>query len=216
MKADPNRLRWDTDAERAEQHGLVPGFPLCVGFVDGAKLGRPRPEDAAEQKRVYDGIKHFHCFAMLVWIDNLGEYKMVSITDLGSIHDRRFYDQTPPYVSPGEHFSPGEHLLADCGFIGDGEECICPFKKGMGLDFALRGAWNRSIRGVRMVNEWAVGFITNRHRIFLGSWSFDPALFSPAFELCALMANEMFKERGYALQTRERYAEKLAAYEARL
>ena len=86
----------------------------------------------------------------------------------------------------------------------------------MGLDFALRGKWNRSIRGVRMLNEWAVGYISNRHRIFLGAWPFDPDLFAPAFESCAIMANEVFRERGYALQTRERYAEKAAAYEAAL
>ena len=45
---------------------------------------------------------------------------------------------------------------------------------------------------------------------------FDPALFTPAFEFCALMANEIFLERGYALQTRERYEAKKAAFEARL
>eukprot|EP00173_Palmaria_palmata_P003622 Plantae.Rhodophyta-Palmaria_palmata.ctg3841.p2 GENE.Plantae.Rhodophyta-Palmaria_palmata.ctg3841~~Plantae.Rhodophyta-Palmaria_palmata.ctg3841.p2 ORF type:complete len:188 (+),score=21.68 Plantae.Rhodophyta-Palmaria_palmata.ctg3841:329-892(+) len=187
---------------------------MCIGFVVGAKLGRLRPEDEAEQERVYDRRKLCHCFAFLVWIDVFGQYLRIDIIEFGAIHDRRFYEQTPPYVSPGEHFSDGEHLLADAGFIGDGEECACPFKKGMGLDFALRGVWNRSIRGVRMLNEWAVGFITNRHRIFLGRWPFDPALFSPAFELCALMANDVFKGRGYALQTR--YAEKLAVYEARL
>ena len=86
----------------------------------------------------------------------------------------------------------------------------------MGLDFALRGVYNRSIRGVRMLNEWAVGYISNRHRIFLGRWPFDPNLFTPAFDSCALMANEIFEVRGYALQTRERYAEKALVYEARL
>eukprot|EP00173_Palmaria_palmata_P005306 Plantae.Rhodophyta-Palmaria_palmata.ctg9147.p1 GENE.Plantae.Rhodophyta-Palmaria_palmata.ctg9147~~Plantae.Rhodophyta-Palmaria_palmata.ctg9147.p1 ORF type:complete len:283 (-),score=22.58 Plantae.Rhodophyta-Palmaria_palmata.ctg9147:265-1113(-) len=149
MKGDPDRLRWENDDERAEHHGLVPGFPLCVGFVDGAKLGRPRPEDEAEQERVFDGRKHCHCFPVLVWNNPLGQYISIDITDLGAIHDRRFYDQMPPYVSPGEYFNDGEHLLADCGFIGDGAECVCPLKKGMGLDFALRGVWNRSIRAVR-------------------------------------------------------------------
>ena len=46
--------------------------------------------------------------------------------------------------------------------------------------------------------------------------SFDPDLFTPAFESCALMANEIFQVRGYALQTRERYAEKSFVCEARL
>ena len=107
-------------------------------------------------------------------------------------------------------------MIADLGYIGDGAELVCPFKKSQGLDFALRGVFNRSIRGFRMTNEWAVGYITNRHRIFLGRWPFDPALFTPAFKFCALMANEIFLERGYALQTRERYEAKKAAFEARL
>lgn len=216
LKEDPDRLRWETVEERAAQRNIVPGFGSCVGFVDGAKIGRWRPEDEVEQERVYDGRKHCHCFGVTIFNNVFGEYTKIVITDLGSDHDRRVYTQTPPYVSPEEHFSEGEHLIADLGYIGDGAECVCPFKKGQGLDFALRGAFNRSIRGVRMVNEWSVGFITNRHRIFLGRWPFDPALFTPAFESCALMANEVFHVRGYALQTRERYAEKRARYEASL
>ena len=216
LKEDPDRLRWETAEERATMHGLVPGFPLCVGFVDGAKIGRWRPEDEVEQERVYDGRKHTHCFGVTIFNNLFGAYTKIVITDLGSEHDRRVYTETPPYVRPDEHFSEGEHLIADLGYIGDGAELVCSFKKGQGLDFALRGVFNRSIRGVRMTNEWAVGYITNRHRIFLGRWPFDPALFTPAFEFCALMANEIFLERGYALQTRERYEAKKAAFEARL
>lgn len=216
LKRDSNRLRWMTAAERAELHGLVPGFPKAIGFVDGTKFGRWRPEDEVEQARVYDGRKHTHCFAILVWNCPLGTYIRVDVTDLGAAHDRRLYDQSPPYMAPSEHFSEGEHLVADTGFIGDGEECVCPFKKGMGLDFALRGKFNRSIRATRMLNEWGVGFISNRHRIFLGRWPFDPDLFTPAFEVCALMANELFAFRGYALQTRERYAEKRVEFQDRM
>lgn len=166
LKEDPDRLRWETDEERLTMHGLVPGFPLCVGFVDGAKIGRWRPVDEVEQEKVYCGHKHCHCFGVTVFNNPLGVYTKIVITDMGSEHDRRVYTETPPYVRPDEHFADGEHLIADLGYIGDGAECVCPFKKGQGLDFALRGMFNRSIRGVRMVNEWSVGYITNRHRIF--------------------------------------------------
>lgn len=146
LKRDPNRLCWGTVEERAAQHNLVPGFPLAIGFVDGAKIGRWRPEDEAEQERGFYGRKHTHCFATLVWTDNFGRYLRVDITNLGAVHDRRLYTQAPPYVVPAEHLSDDEHLLADTGFIGDGDECVCPFKKGMGLDFALRGQFNSACK----------------------------------------------------------------------
>lgn len=121
-----------------------------------------------------------------------------------------------PYVALDMHFSGDEHLIADLGHIDDGVECVYAFKKGQKLDFALLGAFNRSIQGVRMTNEWAVVFITNSYRVFLGRWPFDTALFSPAFDSCALMANEMLLKRGSALQTREKQEEKKLRYEAHL
>lgn len=70
----------------------------------------------------------------------------------GAVHDRRMYDQAralsylrlsctaPPDISPNERISDEEHLLADTGVIRDGGETYaCPFKVGMGLEFALHG-----------------------------------------------------------------------------
>lgn len=130
LKSDPGRL-WETANEQVAQRGLVTGFPLRVGFVDGPKIERWRPEDEKEREKVYDGRKHCHGFATLKWTNNLGKYIRIDVTDLGVTHDRLFYDQAPPYVSPGEHYSDGEQKIADSGFIGYGKECVCPFKKGM-------------------------------------------------------------------------------------
>lgn len=67
-----------------------------------------------------------------------------------------------------------------------------------------------------MLNEWAVGYVSNMHRIFRSCWLLDPDQFAPAIELCALIANEVFKMKGYALQMRERYAEKAVVFQSRL
>lgn len=67
-----------------------------------------------------------------------------------------------------------------------------------------------------MLNEWCVGHVISRHRFFFGRWPFDADLFSLAFDSSAMMANEVFSSREYASQTREKYAEKAATYEARL
>lgn len=48
LKRKPDLLRWDIDEERADYHGVVPGFPKAISFVDGVKLGRRRPEDEVE------------------------------------------------------------------------------------------------------------------------------------------------------------------------
>lgn len=141
------------------------GFPKCFGFVDGAKIGRWRSVDEVEQEKVYDGRKHCRFFGLTIFNNPLGVYTKIVITDLGAEHDRGVYTKRPPYVQPDENFSDEEHLIADLEYIRDGSECVYPFKKGQGLYFALRGAFNRSIHGVRMVNDWSVGRITNRHRI---------------------------------------------------
>lgn len=111
LKRDSDRLRWETDEERAATHGLVPWFPKCVCFVDGVKVGRFRPEEEQEQERVDDGRKHSHCFGVLVFNNSFGVYTKIIITDLGADHDRQLYTDSPPYTAPGQNFADSEHLI---------------------------------------------------------------------------------------------------------
>jgi hypothetical protein len=69
------------------------------------------------------------------------------------------------------------------------------------------------IRKQRMISEWGVGYISNRHRIFLVRWPYDDHLFSIFYESCVMLANWRFDSRGEALQTLTRYLEKLNNYE---
>lgn len=94
--------------------------------------------------------------------------------ELGTSNDRKMNDVAPTYFALVEHFSVLDYLLADTGLIGDGAEFFYVFKKGIGLYFALRRAHNRCVQKVCMVNEWAVGYMSNRHNIFLRRWYFSP------------------------------------------
>lgn len=40
LKEDDSVLACPKTDEREGMHGLVPGFPLCIGFVDAAKIGQ--------------------------------------------------------------------------------------------------------------------------------------------------------------------------------
>jgi hypothetical protein len=64
-----------------------------------------------------------------------------------------------------------------------------------------------------MTNEWGVGYISNRHRIFLGRWPYDDHLFPICYESCVMRANWRFDRRGEALQTFTTYLDKLDNYE---
>ena len=63
-----------------------------------------------------------------------------------------------------------------------------------------------------MVNEWGIGYINSRFRIFLGRWPIEKELFPIAYNTAAMISNWDFDRRGLALQPRWRYEEKLAAH----
>lgn len=78
--------------------------------------------------------------------------------------------------------------MADTGFIGQ-EPLVTPTKKRQNLEFAYRTAMNRDIRGQRISNEWGVGAISNKWRIFLGRWTFLPEMWPVCYEIAAMLLN---------------------------
>jgi hypothetical protein len=192
--------------------GLLIGFPEVIGFVDGNKSRRWRPKDPIRQELAFDGHKHAHVFSILLWMDVYGRYIHVDFSEVGAKHDRALFNKSHVMQDLDAHFTGDEVLMTDMGFTGEGP-IVCPFKSGRALHFELRGLWNKMIRKQRMINEWGVGYISNRHRIFLGRWPYDDHLFPVCYENCVMLANWRFDRRGEALQTLTTYLEKLENYE---
>lgn len=94
---------------------------------------------------MYDGDKNDHCWAIFVWTYTFGKFMRIDVTALGTSHDKKLYDQSPPYIAPAEQFDDDEHLLVDTGFIGDGAEFVVPFKKDLDLDFVFRRMCHPSV-----------------------------------------------------------------------
>lgn len=46
---------------------------------------------------------------------------------------------------------------------------------------------NYYIRSQRIVNEWGIGFIINRYRLFLDIWAFEHEIFPTAYKTAAMM-----------------------------
>jgi len=187
---------WPSSAERKEMEGLVNGFPSGILFVDGTKVHRRRPSDAQEQLRAYDGHHHFHCFSVLVWVDVFGLIVRVDVCALGFFHDRRLFSQTGPQLSPATYFNGEQHAIGDTGFMGPSRVLVCPFRRNADETGVDRDAWNTDIRRSRIRNEWGIGDVKNRFRLFLGRWSYEPELLAPTFELCCMLCNWPWKQSG--------------------
>ena len=66
-------------------------------------------------------------------------------------------------------------------YAGDGD-LFFPYKRIESTLWLYRSKQNSYIRSQRMVNEWGIGFINNRFRVFLGRWPFEPELFPIAYQ----------------------------------
>ena len=75
------------------------------------------------------------------------------------------------YLRKENYFSHREKLLCDAGFLGAGPRdwIVCPYNKCTGVHFDLRLQWNKDVRQ-RVRNEMSIGYLKNRHRIFMGKW----------------------------------------------
>jgi hypothetical protein len=69
--------------------------------------------------------------------------------------------------------------------------------------------WNRDIRKQRIRNEWGLGFLKTRWRLFLGEWPYDEAVFVESFTVGAILCNMHLRRRGRTHVTLESILENL-------
>jgi DDE superfamily endonuclease len=190
------RVKWPTAAERLAMRDTIVGFPMAVFFVDGTKITRFRPTDPNRQEALYHGHHHKHCSGVLVWSNVYGTTIRLGFLGDGCRHDRGIYNSSCPNTTPTLYFSPGEVCIGETGFVGEGDHLICPFKKNQGALYRWREMWNRDIRKQRIRNEWGLGFLMNRWRVFLGEWPYDESVFVESFTVAAMLCNMYFRRRG--------------------
>lgn len=117
----PRLICWPDAAELETMTGMITGFPDCFYLVDRNKNGRWRPEDNHEQERAYDGYKHAHLWAIMVFCDVFGRFIRLEMTAKGAEIDRTLYTESNVYGDPDQNLSAGQHGMADMDFGKDGE-----------------------------------------------------------------------------------------------
>ena len=181
-------------------------IPSCV--FNGSKNRRWRPKDSETRERAEDSYKKAHVFSVMVFSDLFGRFIRIEITDKGAESDRTIYVPSDICKRGDLHLSGALHGMADMEFSGDGD-LVVPYKRNESTSWLYRSRHNQDISSQRMVKEWGIGFISKRFRLFIDCWPFEPESFAIAYQTAAMVSNWQFNCREYALQTRERYPEKL-------
>jgi hypothetical protein len=101
-----------------------------------------------------------------------GLYIHLGSSEVGAKQDRTLFNKSNVMQHLDANFTGNEVLMTDMGFTGEGP-IVCPFKRGSALHLDQRGLWHKMIRKQRMIKQWGVGYISNRHYIFLGRWPYD-------------------------------------------
>lgn len=216
-RVSPPLISWPTSAERRSMRGLINGFPHVVAFVDGSKVRAWRPVDEVEQEYIFDGHHHFHAYTVLFWCDIYGQCIRLDFTLKGSMQDRGMFNMTAVGRRPDNFLSRDssgefiETILADSGFHGDGP-IETPHKKGQAVEFRDKHARNRDIRKQRICNEWGIGRVNNKFRLFLGRWSQSKQWFPMSFEAAAMIIAYNDRASGNVLVPLSRLLERQQRY----
>lgn len=162
---------------------------------------------------MYSGHHHTFCHSTLVWTDVYGIIIRLDSCLQGSTHDRKLYNDSEPYRNPTQYFTDDESVIADTGFQGDGAHIIFPMKRNQCRSFHHRSDMNRDIRKQRIRNEWSVGLITNRFRLFLGRWSLESELFKVMFNVAGMLVNHRIRKGDVRPVPLERMLDRIELYE---
>ena len=86
----PRFIRWPSNAAWNSMRGLVSGFDMAVGYVDGTPFRISRPTGAI-QHLFYRGDKHFHFQNWLLVVDAHGYFVYSQPGFMGHMHDATCY-----------------------------------------------------------------------------------------------------------------------------
>lgn len=153
-----------------------------------------------KRRKAYDWYKRLHCWSISAYIDMLGRFIRIEITDVGAEVDRVMYTDYEVYKG-GKSLSMMGNKVLPTWAIPVTETLSFHLKELL----VRRGCTERSLTATRASNSWYMsggfGYLTNRHSILLGCWPFEEKCFEMAYPLCAFLDNWRFCRRGYALRT---------------
>jgi hypothetical protein len=168
-----NEIEWPDKEEREATWGFIPVGEKIIAIVDGTHLRIDRPSSREEEQSYYSGYKGGHTQNYIVYINNLGFVLRVDGPFPGSMSDRGCVQLTDIHKSPSSYLSPGEKILADGGFCGEGEY-IVPFNLVVvNKETTIRNAlidYNSAIADCRSLIERVFARIKDRARALRGTW----------------------------------------------
>jgi hypothetical protein len=120
-----HEIQWPDAGRRVQLSQRLPGFPGCIGHLDGTLCCINRPSNiGADHRRHYNGRKHIYCFNNIVVVDHDGLFIFVDPGHAGSYHDVNCLRNSDLHREWRERFSRpsldevGQHLLGDPGYVG--------------------------------------------------------------------------------------------------
>ena len=113
-----DEVHWPDAEERRSLYGFFSSCPTAVGVLDGTHCQIQVP--AVNEGHYYSAYKNFHTQNWLICADALGFVIWTAGPFAGHDNDRAVFNTTPFVDSNCPLLSPGEVILVDGGFRGEG------------------------------------------------------------------------------------------------
>ena len=103
---------------------MVPGFPRCIGIIDGTLVKIRKPWKNPDHGKWFNGRKKMYFMNNVVIVDHHGLFIYIDSTYLGSFHDVTCLYASELHGSWHEHFAHNdmdqyfEYILGDSGYVG--------------------------------------------------------------------------------------------------
>jgi len=122
-----------------------------------------------------------------------GEFLYGEAGTPGKWHDRRQFCASPLYLRSDEYFAPGEYVIGDTGYLGDGP-VICPYRAPLadGDDIL-----NKVLNYPRKRVEWGFAALSNKWGIFRKKWTFSRDHFAATVVGLVKLTNRLYHLNGF-------------------
>lgn len=165
---------------------LVFGSTKCLGLVDRTKQSVYRPADKAYQQDMYGSHHVIDFYAVLVWTNVLEVITRVDTTLMGSRHDSGIYNDFNSYKTLDNSFSRGYWSLQTCW---EWQPYRLSTLTGPRRLVRISDKLQTRHRSQLVRDEWLIGLIKDRFRIFLARWPFQYSWFPKMLTVAVHLVN---------------------------
>lgn len=143
-------IRWPSEEEREALHGMIPDFPMAIGYVDTTPHFIHMPGVGQNQFWYSHGRVRGHAMVAQITVNYHGIPIHASFGHLGSSNDHATLHRSGLQAMP---FSPGEYVIGDAEYQGEAR-VLCPYANPQ---TAEQEFFNSVIREYRWINETFMG-----------------------------------------------------------